>query len=197
MQRYPSARLHASERPDAAPNAMPVANYLLADCGGWEAVRGAVDEIWYLEVSRDVMASRLIGRHHSFGKSLAQAQTWTHEMDLHNAELSRSTRARAGLVVKVSDTSSGPVSSCRTTPTDTTATVRRVRGRARRNRSSRGCWRDHHHRRRRRSVHSRRDPRNLGPQRRQLRRTAAAHRDLHDPATSRRVAFVPYAFRRS
>jgi len=81
-------------------------NYLLMNDGGWEDVRPALDEVWYLDVAQDVRAQRLISRHHSFGKTPAEAADWAHHVDLRNAELIEQTRARADLVVQYLGTQS-------------------------------------------------------------------------------------------
>ena len=75
-------------------------NYLLMNDGGWEHVRPALDEVWYLDVPQDVRAQRLNNRHHSFGKTRAEAADWTNQVDLRNAELIEQTRVRADLVVQ-------------------------------------------------------------------------------------------------
>jgi len=65
-----------------------------------------LDEVWYLDVAQDVRAQRLISRHHSFGKTPAEAADWAHHVDLRNAELIEQTRARADLVVQYLGTQS-------------------------------------------------------------------------------------------
>lgn len=75
-------------------------NYLLMNSGGWEHVRPALDEVWYLDVAEEVRAQRLIDRHHAFGKTRAEAANWAHRIDLPNAELVETTRARADSVVR-------------------------------------------------------------------------------------------------
>ncbi|MGY0236651.1 nucleoside/nucleotide kinase family protein [Longispora urticae] len=76
-------------------------NYLLVDEGPWSAVRGLLDEVWYLDVDEEVRLDRLVGRHVAFGKSRAAARDWAHGSDGRNAAVVAATRARADLVVRV------------------------------------------------------------------------------------------------
>ncbi|MEV0945742.1 nucleoside/nucleotide kinase family protein [Rhodococcus sp. NPDC049939] len=78
-------------------------NYLLMGSGGWEDVRPALDEVWFLDVPHRVREDRLIGRHQAFGKTFAQAREWTHEVDLRNADLVEAMRSRADVLVDVLD----------------------------------------------------------------------------------------------
>lgn len=75
-------------------------NYLLLNSDGWEHVRPVLDVVWYLDVPQHLREQRLINRHHSFGKTIAEATDWTHQVDLRNADLIAETRARADLVVQ-------------------------------------------------------------------------------------------------
>lgn len=76
-------------------------NYLLLDGGGWEHVRRALDEIWFVDVDQDVRLERLIARHVRFGKSPEAAFEWVHRSDEANARLVEAARAHADLVVRV------------------------------------------------------------------------------------------------
>ncbi|WP_340540734.1 nucleoside/nucleotide kinase family protein [Nocardioides sp. GXZ039] len=76
-------------------------NYLLLDDGGWEHVRGALDEIWFVDVDQELRIARLIARHVRFGKSPEAAHEWVHRSDEANARLVEAARARADLVVRL------------------------------------------------------------------------------------------------
>lgn len=78
-------------------------NYLLLDGAGWQEVREQCTEVWYCEQDDEQRIQRLIQRHIKFGKSPCQAESWVLEVDEKNAELIRSTRASADLVVNLDD----------------------------------------------------------------------------------------------
>jgi pantothenate kinase len=75
-------------------------NYLLLDSPEWQAVRAAVDEVWYLDVPADVRTERLVARHLEFGKSAVAARAWVAEVDTPNARLVAGCRDRADRVVR-------------------------------------------------------------------------------------------------
>jgi pantothenate kinase len=74
-------------------------NYLLLDRPEWQAVRGALDEVWFLDCPDDVRRSRLVARHVEFGKSPAEAEAWVARVDEPNAALVAASRSRADRVV--------------------------------------------------------------------------------------------------
>lgn len=76
-------------------------NYLLLDDGGWGAVRSELDEVWYLDVPTTVRAERLVARHRHHGKSRADAEQWTRDVDLRNAEIVAAAARRADLIIEV------------------------------------------------------------------------------------------------
>ncbi len=78
-------------------------NYLLLDEPGWRNVRNECTEIWYCEQDDELRVERLIARHIRFGKSPAAAADWVANVDEKNAELIRSTRDRADLVVTLEE----------------------------------------------------------------------------------------------
>lgn len=78
-------------------------NYLLLDRPDWQQVRNQCNEIWYCEQEDDLRIQRLIQRHIQFGKTPAEAESWVHTVDEKNAELIRSTRANADLVVTLEE----------------------------------------------------------------------------------------------
>ncbi len=74
-------------------------NYLLVPDAPWGAVRGLLEEAWYVETPRDVRLQRLIARHVAFGRPPAQAEAWALGPDERNAQLIETTRGRADRVV--------------------------------------------------------------------------------------------------
>ncbi|MCP2316574.1 hypothetical protein APR12_001911 [Nocardia amikacinitolerans] len=78
-------------------------NYLLLGADGWSAVRQELDECWYLDADRDVLAQRLLERHLRGGKSAEAARIKVMDSDLRNADLVHATRERADLVLRERD----------------------------------------------------------------------------------------------
>ena len=78
-------------------------NYLLLDHPDWQHVRNQCNEIWYCEQDDDLRIQRLIQRHIQFGKTPAEAKSWVLTVDEKNAQLIRSTRANADLVVTLEE----------------------------------------------------------------------------------------------
>jgi len=86
--------------PPAVPLVITEGNYLLLDTVPWSAVRGLLDEVWYLEPDDAPRLDRLIRRHVEHGRSLERATEWVLRSDERNAEVIRATRDRADLVVR-------------------------------------------------------------------------------------------------
>jgi pantothenate kinase len=78
-------------------------NYLLLPDDDWPAIRGLMDEVWYVDVDEVERTRRLIDRHVRFGKSRDEATAWVHGPDRANALLVASTRDRADLVLNLPD----------------------------------------------------------------------------------------------
>ncbi|MFF0532546.1 nucleoside triphosphate hydrolase [Nocardia amikacinitolerans] len=78
-------------------------NYLLLGADAWSAVRQELDECWYLDADRDVLAQRLLERHLRGGKSAEAARIKVMDSDLRNADLVHATRERADLVLRERD----------------------------------------------------------------------------------------------
>lgn len=74
-------------------------NYLLLDSGGWQEVRPALDEVWFVDVDQEQRVERLIARHVRFGKSPQAARDWVLRSDEANARVIAGTRDAADLVV--------------------------------------------------------------------------------------------------
>ncbi|WP_232668157.1 nucleoside/nucleotide kinase family protein [Pseudonocardia sp. TRM90224] len=85
--------------PPAARLILTEGNYLLVDQESWLPLRTMLDEVWYCEADEDRRIEQLILRHVVFGKSPAAAEAWALGPDEANAELIRSTRDEADLVV--------------------------------------------------------------------------------------------------
>lgn len=78
-------------------------NYLLHDEDGWERVRPALDEVWFLDPGERTRMERLIARHERYGRDAASARDRAMGSDERNAALVRATRPRADLLVTVLD----------------------------------------------------------------------------------------------
>jgi pantothenate kinase len=76
-------------------------NYLLLDSGGWEPVRGLLDEVWYLLLPEERRLDRLVRRHQAGGRSPEQARAWAYGNDQRNADLVAATLPRADALVAV------------------------------------------------------------------------------------------------
>jgi pantothenate kinase len=74
-------------------------NYLLATEPPWDALRGLIDEIWYLDPDREERLARLVARHMAFGRDLVAARERSYGSDERNAELIEATRGRADVIV--------------------------------------------------------------------------------------------------
>ena len=74
-------------------------NYLLHDTGGWEAIADLLDEIWFIDVDDEKRLERLIARHIAYGKSPADAQSWSRGSDEVNARTIATGRSRAHAVI--------------------------------------------------------------------------------------------------
>lgn len=75
-------------------------NYLLMqddDAPGthWPAVRGALDEVWYVDVDDALRVQRLVRRHEHHGRSPQAARDWVQHTDEPNARSVAATRAHA------------------------------------------------------------------------------------------------------
>ncbi|MCW2611232.1 MAG: hypothetical protein QOC93_3627 [Actinomycetota bacterium] len=86
--------------PAGVPLVITEGNYLLHDHGGWEAVRPLLDEAWFLDVDRGLRLERLAARHRAHGRDAEAAYRWARGTDERNAELVRTTAARADHVLR-------------------------------------------------------------------------------------------------
>jgi pantothenate kinase len=74
-------------------------NYLLHDSGGWEEIAELLDELWFIDVDDAKRLERLIARHIAYGKSPADAQSWSRGSDEVNARTIATGRSRAHAVI--------------------------------------------------------------------------------------------------
>lgn len=74
-------------------------NYLLHDSGGWEVIAELLDELWFIDVDDEQRLERLIARHIAYGKSPADAQSWSRGSDEANARTIATGRSRAHAVI--------------------------------------------------------------------------------------------------
>ena len=87
--------------PSSVPLVVTEGNYLLVDDGPWAAVRGLLDEVWYVEVPEEIRLERLIARHVAFGKDPNAARAWSLGSDQRNADVIAATRDRADRIVQL------------------------------------------------------------------------------------------------
>ncbi len=76
-------------------------NYLLLETQPWAAVRGLLDQVWFVEQDENVRVERLIARHIAYGKEPEAARAWVLGSDQRNAALIASMRHRADVVVEI------------------------------------------------------------------------------------------------
>lgn len=84
--------------PRDVPLVVTEGSYLLAG-GPFAAVRGLLDQVWFLDVDPDARRRRLVARHERHGRSPDAARAWVEHTDEPNAALVERTRDRADLVV--------------------------------------------------------------------------------------------------
>jgi len=87
--------------PRDVPLVVTEGNYLLVDEGPWAAVRGLLDEAWYVVQDEATRVRLLIARHVAFGKAPDVAREWVLRSDERNAELVATTRPRADALVRI------------------------------------------------------------------------------------------------
>jgi pantothenate kinase len=92
--------------PGTVPLVVTEGNYLLSPDGAWSAVRGLLDEVWYLEPDNHDRMDRLIRRHMDFGRDFDTASARARGNDQRNAELIAATKMWADLIVVGSYTNS-------------------------------------------------------------------------------------------
>src|SRR5436305_3971666 len=74
-------------------------NYLLLDTEPWSAIRGLLDEVWFLAPDEDTRRTWLTARHCRYGRTAEQAAARTAGSDERNARLIAQTSSRADLLL--------------------------------------------------------------------------------------------------
>ncbi len=74
-------------------------NYLLDETAPWDAVRAALDEVWFADLEESRRRSRLVDRHVAHGRSREAAQAWVEDVDEPNARRVIARREAADLVL--------------------------------------------------------------------------------------------------
>jgi pantothenate kinase len=87
--------------PRNTPLVVTEGNYLLLDDERWRGIRALLDETWYVETDEELRVQRLIQRHIQFGKTPEYARAWVLRSDERNADLVKTTAARADVLVKL------------------------------------------------------------------------------------------------
>jgi pantothenate kinase len=85
--------------PRNVPLVVTEGNYLLSPDGAWSAVRGLLDEVWYLQPDDQDRMDRLIRRHVEFGRDFDTATARARGNDQRNAEAIAATKIWADLIV--------------------------------------------------------------------------------------------------
>ncbi len=78
-------------------------NYLLHDEPPWDRVRPLLDEVWYVDAPRGVVAQRLLERHMRAGRSQEDAEQKIASTDIPNVEIIERTRPRADRIIEPSN----------------------------------------------------------------------------------------------
>jgi pantothenate kinase len=85
--------------PAGLPLVVTEGNYLLLDTPPWSAVRGLLDEVWFLAPNERTRREWLVTRHRRYGCSDQQAAERAAGSDENNARLIAPTAARADLIL--------------------------------------------------------------------------------------------------
>lgn len=73
-------------------------NYLLLDSAPWNELRKIFNEIWYLDIPKDILVPRLIERHITGGKAREQSLEKVESTDLPNQQLIDASKRNADLI---------------------------------------------------------------------------------------------------
>ena len=96
----------------AVPLVITEGNWLLDPQPPWDAVRGLLDEAWFVTVSEDDRLARLVTRHETHGRSPEAARAWAHGPDQHNAQRVVGGVHRADLQISLGWTAGSPNHLC-------------------------------------------------------------------------------------
>jgi pantothenate kinase len=86
--------------PPEVPLVITEGNYLLLPDPPWNALRGLLDEVWFLAPDESVRLARLVERHCRYGRSTAEARDRAYGSDQANAVRILATADRADLVLR-------------------------------------------------------------------------------------------------
>lgn len=78
-------------------------NYLLLDDLPWDQARHNLDQVWYLDVPREITEKRLIQRHMDGGRNQEQAIKKVEETDFPNTSLIERTHIYADKIIKLGE----------------------------------------------------------------------------------------------
>jgi pantothenate kinase len=70
-------------------------NYLLVESEPWGDVAAQLDETWFLDVTQEVAAQRLVRRHVSVGRTREEGEAKVRSVDMPNGEIVLASRNRA------------------------------------------------------------------------------------------------------
>lgn len=87
--------------PAATPLVITEGNYLLDGEPPWDAVRGLLDEVWFVEVDDRVRRDRLIARHVAHGRRPDVATAWADGPDQRNTDRVVAVAHRADLRISI------------------------------------------------------------------------------------------------
>ena len=76
-------------------------NYLFSEDHNWSAVYPMLDHTWFIEIDDEVRIERLVARHIRYGKTPAEAETWSRGSDEANARFIELTAHRASNIIKL------------------------------------------------------------------------------------------------
>jgi pantothenate kinase len=85
--------------PPGVPLVVTEGNYLLLDTEPWSAIRGLLDEVWFLAPDEHTRRAWLTARHRRYGRTPEQATARTAGSDERNARLIAQTSDRADLIL--------------------------------------------------------------------------------------------------
>ncbi len=85
--------------PPEVPLVVTEGNYLLLDTAPWCAVRGLLDEVWFLAPDERTRREWLTARHRRYGRTAQQAAERASGSDERNARLVTPTASRADLIL--------------------------------------------------------------------------------------------------
>jgi pantothenate kinase len=85
--------------PTGLPLVVTEGNYLLLDTPPWSAVRGLLDEVWFLAPDERTRRNWLVARHRRYGRTDQQAVERATGSDENNARLIAPTAGRADLIL--------------------------------------------------------------------------------------------------